>query len=55
MKGKEKETVMARTRNIKALHGLRVVALAMMIISTVTGMAQEKTFTLEDLNFGGTN
>ena len=46
---------MARTRNIKALHGLRVVALAMMIISTVTGMAQEKTFTLEDLNFGGTN
>lgn len=33
----------------------RIAALAMMILTTMAGMAQGKEFTLEDLNFGGTN
>ena len=40
---------------IKGLFGRRVATLAMMILTTVAGMAQGKEFTLEDLNYGGTN
>lgn len=46
---------MERTDMIKGLFGRRVATLAMMILTTVAGMAQGKEFTLEDLNYGGTN
>jgi len=40
---------------LKRLQGIRAAAMAMMILTTVAGMAQGKKFTLEDLNYGGTN
>ena len=46
---------MEKTDVIKRLFGKRAATLAIMILTTVAGMSQGKEFTLEDLNYGGTN
>lgn len=46
---------MEKTNMKKRLFGIKTVTFIMMILTTLSGMAQGKEFTLEDLNFGGTN
>lgn len=44
-----------RKYDMKGTLGRMAATLVIMILTATTGMAQEKEFTLEDLNFGGTN